>query len=423
MPLKVRIQNCQSIEDATLEVDGFTLITGENNSGKTATQRAIRGAFTNAPAGPLVRYGEDHVTVDIEFDDGQTLKWEKGGKLNQYTVNGVRLEKVGRGVPDEVKALGVMPLTVGDETMWPQIATQFPSTQFQGQVFLLDKSGALLAEIVADVERIGKLSQGLKLCEKDRRAARDKLGVRREDKLGYEEELAEFTGLDSVVTQIDSLDTMLEEAADTQAQVELLEEFQEAYQAAVEIVTKLEGIGEVAIPSAAVVEQARTAGQDLREVSALAEKLSTTTAQVESLKGLAQVKVPAASLAAEAQGTAQKLAELLKLQGTWETITRKVADATQGAEAADRVSLFEKDDPRLKKLQKIQKGLGLLEDMRSRLVKARADEKKASEALAGFEGSVRSAEDELKAILGSMEQCPTCKTPMSETHVGHLGAA
>ena len=36
MPLKVRVRNFQSIEDATLVIDGLTVVTGTNNAGKSA---------------------------------------------------------------------------------------------------------------------------------------------------------------------------------------------------------------------------------------------------------------------------------------------------------------------------------------------------------------------------------------------------
>ena len=78
MAVQVRLKNFQSIEDASLRVEGLTVITGTNHSGKTAVMRAIRGLFTNAPAGPLVRHGAAHLTVALTFDDGTEVVWEKG---------------------------------------------------------------------------------------------------------------------------------------------------------------------------------------------------------------------------------------------------------------------------------------------------------------------------------------------------------
>jgi len=130
MPVRVRVQNFQSIEDAEVVIDGLTVITGPNNSGKSAFMRAIWGVFTNAPSGPLVRRGESHLTVDIEFGDGHSVRWEKGPKINQYTVDGKKLSNVGRGVPPEVAELGVQEIKGGSDRLWPQIARQFDGTLF-----------------------------------------------------------------------------------------------------------------------------------------------------------------------------------------------------------------------------------------------------------------------------------------------------
>ena len=52
-----------------------------------------------------MRNGEAHSTVSVVFDDGNEVTWEKGKKVNRYVVNGKEIDKVGSGVPDEVKAV------------------------------------------------------------------------------------------------------------------------------------------------------------------------------------------------------------------------------------------------------------------------------------------------------------------------------
>jgi DNA repair exonuclease SbcCD ATPase subunit len=208
MPLTVRVRNFQSIKDATLRVAGLTVITGPNNSGKTSVLRAIRGAFTNAPAGPLIRQGEGYLTVDLSFDDGQTVTWEKGhekpdgkGKaINRYTINSKVLDGVGRGVPPEVEALGVREISGG---LWPQIAKQF-----DGTLFLVDRPGSVVAEALSDVERVGKLSDALRASESDRRTISSEIKVRRVDESRLQERVQKFDGLDPVLTQIDQLSSL-----------------------------------------------------------------------------------------------------------------------------------------------------------------------------------------------------------------------
>lgn len=205
MPFTVRVRNFQSIKDATLHVAGLTVITGPNNSGKTSVLRAIRGAFVNAPVGPLVRQGEGCLTVDLSFEDGQTVTWEKGhekpdgkGKaVNRYTVNGKVLDGVGRGAPPEVETLGVREISGG---LWPQIAKQF-----DGTLFLVDKPGSVVAEALSDVERVGKLSDALRASESDRRQLAAEIKIRRADESILQDRLRQFDGFDPVLKDMDSL--------------------------------------------------------------------------------------------------------------------------------------------------------------------------------------------------------------------------
>ena len=44
--MKVHIQNYQSLKDVEFEVKGLTVITGQNNTGKSACARALCGVFS-----------------------------------------------------------------------------------------------------------------------------------------------------------------------------------------------------------------------------------------------------------------------------------------------------------------------------------------------------------------------------------------
>ena len=190
MAVTARIQNFQSIVDVTIVIDGLTVITGTNHSGKTAVMRAIRGVFTNASAGPLVRHGCAHLSVALAFGDGTTILWEKGwekpsrnGKtVNRYTINGKQIAAVGRCVPPEVEALGVREVQAASDRVWPQIADQF-----DGALFLVNRPGSAVAEALSDVERVGKLTTALKESEKDRRLVSAELKVRRKDVLAHKQ--------------------------------------------------------------------------------------------------------------------------------------------------------------------------------------------------------------------------------------------
>jgi len=203
MPVKVRVQDFQSIKDATVEVDRFTVITGGNNSGKTALQRAIRGVFQNTGGTAFVREGSKKTKVLVDFGPDGTVEWSKGlSKRDRptYVVNGGDPIHPGSAVPDEVAAFGVVPISAGGQEVWPTIAPQF-----SGQIFLLDRPGSALAEAVADVERVTQLNGALRKSESDRRQAAAALKVRQADLVTQEEDAKAFDGLDGAVEAVDAL--------------------------------------------------------------------------------------------------------------------------------------------------------------------------------------------------------------------------
>ena len=223
MPVRVRVKNFQSIEDAEILIDGFVVICGPNNSGKTALMRAIRGLFNNAAPGSYLRQGANFLSVEIEFDDGTTVLWEKGwekpGKkgatINRYTLNGYQIASVGRGAPPEVEALGVKSILAGNNPIWPQVADQF-----DGTLFLVNKTGAVVAEALSDVERVGKLTDALRLSDKDKRSANSELKVRRDDLKSFQDEVKRFQGLDRVGKKLQGISVMKGEALKTKSSLD-----------------------------------------------------------------------------------------------------------------------------------------------------------------------------------------------------------
>lgn len=243
--MKVRVRNFQSLEDVSLTIKGLTVVTGPNNSGKTALMRAIRGVFENSPSGPLVRYGEEKLTVDIEFDDGKSVTWEKGSKDNSYVINGYKLETVGRGAPTELAELGVKPIQVGNTTLFPQIARQFKDT-----LFLVDSSGAVLAEALSDVEKVGRLNNGMRFAEKDKRSASGELKVRHKDLKKQEEIVDTFNGFDQVDTLMENLETLKAKIGKLGDSIEKIKSLRDTYNHCKDQVAHYAQLSLVEIPSA-----------------------------------------------------------------------------------------------------------------------------------------------------------------------------
>jgi len=357
---KVRVQNFQSIADAAIEVGGFTVITGPNNSGKSALMRALRGAFQNTKGSGFVRHKKSKATVTVKFSDGKMLEWSKGTAKKDkptYTINGGSPIHPGQQVPDEVRELGVIPIQAGGRDIWPQFAPQFT-----GQIFLLDQPGSVLAEAVADVERVSQLNGALKMSEKDRRSAGSTLKVRMSDRETYKGELKRFEGLDDLDTEVQGIEQGLQKAA--------------------------------------VVEKAVLGLSDLRD------RLAEATEGVNALQGIEDVEVP------DDEGF-DSLAAFLDEADELQDLKFRHEGADQRVKSLAGVEGIEIDID-IKPATRFLDALGVLQDLKTR---HGAAIKKVADLEAGVareEVSLESAEKAVTVLLGDMGECPICGSMLGE---------
>ena len=406
MAIEVRIQNFQSIEDATLLIDGLTVITGTNNSGKTAVMRAVGGVFTNPSAASLVRHGAAYLSVSLTFEDGTRVLWEKGwekpdqkgGTVNRYSLNGKVLENVGRGCPPEVEALGVRPIPAGTDKLWPQVAKQF-----EGTLFLVNKPGAMLAEALSDVERVGKLTSALRLSEKDKRSVTSELKVRRKDIADLESEVSKWEGLDAVEATVEAVSPLKELAESKASSLKDAQALSVALQAALDDWGRYRDFA-YEEPDGQRASKIKTV---LSKVAGYRDLLSSATAELEALAGFLPPAFPDYS-PIQAQG--RKLDALVALADGY----RK---AHQALEALREVPSVE--PPSDAAAEKARTALAEAKALRAKLLSANTDLTAASTDAKHNAKLLAEAEAEVTRLLGDRGFCPTCKTVHTGTEASH----
>lgn len=365
MPFTVRVQNFQSIEDATIYVDGLTVLTGTNNTGKSALFRALRGAFTNARGHGYVRNGTTHCTVDIDFQDtmdlpGGVLQWEKGPKgVNRYKVGPLTLSKVGHGPPAEVQALGVRSLKVGDEVIWPQIASQISGVQF-----LLDKSPPVLAEALADVERVNLINRSLRNCEADRKDARSNLKSHEEMLQSLTAQTVRFAALDQDLALLREIEREHAELTKLQAKIQELESLRRRMQVSQDVLKALAGLEAVLLPSDDEVAQLRRLHQALVALAELSQRLT------------------------KARENARRYENGQNLE-------------------AIQAALLGLQEP-LRQLEQSTVQIRQLEQHQLRQNQILAELRAHEQGIEATRKAHRQAEEAAKAALGSFSECPTC---------------
>jgi ribosomal protein L17 len=209
--IEVTIQNFQSIRKVSLRIDRFTALVGRSNIGKSAIVRAIRCALTGAAGTEFVRHDPEtcarllkgnkkckcFTSVRLKMN-GISLLWEKGDAVNKYTVvkDGVEqvYTKVERGTPEFLSPEFSL-VKVGDSKDLVQVSEQFDP------IFLLDQSGATVADVLSDVAKLDSINEAMRLAEKDRREAVSTRKVREKDLKAIRDELSAYDGLDSTVAR------------------------------------------------------------------------------------------------------------------------------------------------------------------------------------------------------------------------------
>lgn len=396
--IKVRVQNFQSIKNASVDIDGFTVVTGPNNSGKSALMRAIRGVFTNAPGGALVRHGAPHLSVGLEFDDGSSVLWEKGGKINRYTVNGKTLNSVGRGVPPEVEALGIREIRAASERLWPQIAEQFT-----GSLFLVGRPGSVVAEALSDVDRVGALTEALRLSESDRRSASTELKLRHKDLKTQREEVEVFVGFDAVLETVMTLKAAKQTTEAMGQHVGQAEALATRLKSAREEVASFNGFDEAAMGECDP-KGATDIGAETSKAMDACSRLLKALAAVRRWNGV-QEGLDVFSAAGKDYAPATAAGRDWRIAGDLHKTLRKTYAE---AERLNDLEIPAIPDP--KAADKLKRGVVAVEDLERRVMQsadlvARLDIE--SERLrAEFDAT----DTEVSLLLGTRGVCPTCGT-------------
>lgn len=130
---------------------GLNVLTGPNNTGKSAVVEALRCLARNPPPRHVIRHGAAEARVTAELADGTTVAWVRRPKyaLYELTRPGASepevFAKFGRTPPDEVMAaLGLGPVAIeGGDEVDVHIGNQ------REPVFLLNQPGTVLAGFFA----------------------------------------------------------------------------------------------------------------------------------------------------------------------------------------------------------------------------------------------------------------------------------
>jgi len=203
----IRLRNFMSHSDSDIPLHPeVTLLTGDNDIGKSAVTEAFRAICYNEASDTVIRHGKDRAEVILKLENGQTLHWirvRKGAPKTRYILKDaqgaiVRETPSPKEVPDWARNLLGVDLLGNDrkDALDVQIGDQ------KSPIFLLDRSPSQRAAILD----MGRESQHLrhlrdhwkKQVDADRRTIRE-----------GEKQLA---GLEASLRILEDLDILEEES-------------------------------------------------------------------------------------------------------------------------------------------------------------------------------------------------------------------
>ena len=187
--MQVTIKNIQSIENVSFQIKGLTVLTGDNDIGKSATYRSIQALFRNTSGDSLIRIGTPEASVSITTES-DTITWSKQRKKSSnYSHNGIKEDMQLHGHPAFIDSLGYGTIVVQKQKLDPH---------FSGHdtlPFLLYNTEQTLTDFFSEILQFGSLGKSLIACNKDIRESNLNLKVARKELERSKETLDNFTDL------------------------------------------------------------------------------------------------------------------------------------------------------------------------------------------------------------------------------------
>ncbi len=395
--MKVRVRDFQSIKEAEIEVGGISVIVGPSDIGKSAFIRAVNFALSNKLGNWYVNHDASMCSVEFEEDGEVLVKWEKGKKVNRYTVSSEPepFNKVGRGVvPQQVfDALGIHEIDTGKLTLLPQVQSQ------HAYAFILDMTEGEISASLSSLTDAALSLEAARLCASDLRENASLLKLRRSDLEEAEERLVKFEGVDEVAISSQALEELLKELHALGDLLGRAEEF-----GALESFLNSIDISSVEVTEPEIPVRRFKVIRGLGEYGALAELPEIPDDLVPQI-GIGESQVQALVQATE-YVELESLPSIEEVKVPSEVDTEKLADVLRDAE--EICTLMELPNMSEVSLPSTQPGLTSAIETLARYQEVVADIGEVQVAIDEAESGKKQAELEHHELLADYEECPLC---------------
>ncbi|MBF93968.1 MAG: hypothetical protein CMH58_02265 [Myxococcales bacterium] len=396
---KITIEDFMSHERTVLEfADGITLLSGDNNCGKSAVVVALEAICGMTQGGWMVRHNakQAKVTLHLEDEDGTAheVEWRRKKKTHGWTVDGTKSD---RGKPEnlhEVLRMGEVKKKTGPGSFNVHFAPQ------KDPIFLLNDTGSHRAEFfttAGDAQLLLAMRQKLK--SKQREASGSLTRCESEIKISE----ARIEALGEVPEMVDSVDALSKRRAALLEGCEKISQLSGARQHLLlaEVEQKLSQDRFDALAGLPEVPET----EDLEGLQAM---LSDITNSENVLSSLSQ-KIGALEVVPDPP----ELVDTAACEEILDGLTVFGRNLRQAEETCEALEGLPEDFPQVADNSMLESQIAALRSRTSELGEG-------NEELRKIEGELKSVQADWEELVKKHERCPTCGSVLDEKHLEKL---
>ncbi len=281
---KISIENFQSINKVDFDIEGFTVVIGKNNIGKSAIIRAIDAALNNQTGSGFIKKGKKKARVIVDYKD-LNFEWEKTKSTASYKIKGYDepFTKLKGTIPEPITKAGFRKMVIGDQKISPLIASQFDP------LFLINKPGPVVTEVLANLYQIDTLSTADSLCQKAIKADKSLLKTREADLKALQIDLEKYKDFKTIKETVKLLAEKDKKAKELQEEIHTIRYLEGQLKSLTDILQRLKSIKDIEIPDSSKCKKVISELPWLQETDS---KYKKSIEVIEKLKSIPEISIP-----------------------------------------------------------------------------------------------------------------------------------
>lgn len=233
---KLIIENFQSHKHTEMDFsEGFNIIFGQSDHGKSAIIRALKWLLYNEPRGTdFIRHGASYAKVTVVLDNNYTIVRERSQSKNKYILfypdgKSMTFEGFGNEIPAEItKAHGIFKYEPDSNAS----SSLNIGEQLEGP-FLLSETGAVRAKAIGRLIGLHIIDKAIRNCNVDIRRENQSEEKAKSELLDIEKRLDEYKFLNTVGERLKGTGAIIDKTRELIVKLGRLELIKKEYEAVI----------------------------------------------------------------------------------------------------------------------------------------------------------------------------------------------